>query len=184
MAQLIRLRCVQGLQYFNLVSDNLLMSFSVSFNLVVFSGMKNMEAVHNSLGIFTSIKSSKIPLLVSVEVEAGPWPKIALLLGCSCLCILSLFWLAIVNICPLRLWEGHGGSSLFPANKDQEIQKGFHTQKRHRVLLSFRVRPLKMAALVFSVIPCSTSARFTYALLPGLTFLYTCACLVSGSSSL
>ena len=124
MAQLIRLRCVQGLQYFNLVSDNLLMSFSVSFNLVVFSGMKNMEAVHNSLGIFTSIKSSKIPSLVSVEVEAGPWPKIALLLGCSCLCILSLLWLAIVNICPLRLWEGHGGSSLFPANKDQEIQKG------------------------------------------------------------
>ena len=35
-------------------------------------------------------------------------------------------------------------------------------------------RPLKMAALSFSVPPCLTSACFTYTFLTRLTFLHTC----------
>ena len=54
-----------------------------------------------------------------------------------CHCIPSLPWLATVWMCPLELRDGHGGWKLFPTNKKQRTQKGFHAQERHRVLLGF-----------------------------------------------
>ena len=60
---LIRLGCVQSLHSFNLVRGGLLMSFSGSVNLV-FSEMN-----------FSSVKSLKILLSVSLEVEQGPHPQ-------------------------------------------------------------------------------------------------------------
>ena len=74
------------------------------------------------VGGFSSVKSSKILLRVSLEAEPGPCLKAALLFSellLPCLCIPSLPWLATLRICPLELREGHGGWSLFPTNKKQ-----------------------------------------------------------------
>ena len=38
---------------------------------------------------------------------------------------------------PLELKEGHGGWSLFPANKKWGTQKSFHAQEPHMILLGF-----------------------------------------------
>ena len=64
------------------------------------------------VGGFSSVKSSKILLRVSLEAEPGPCLKAALLFSellLPCLCIPSLPWLATLRICPLELREGHGG---------------------------------------------------------------------------
>ena len=61
---LIRLGYVQSLHSLNLVRGGLLMSFSGSVNLV-FSEMPS----------FSSVKSLKILLSVSLEVEPGPHPQ-------------------------------------------------------------------------------------------------------------
>ena len=84
---LIRLGCVQGLYFFNLITGNLLMSFPVSFNLASSGLLWNEECWHLPfVEGFSSIKSLKILLCVSLEAEPGPCPKSALLfLGCSSL---------------------------------------------------------------------------------------------------
>ena len=113
---LVRLGCVHGLHSFHLVSGNLLMSFSGSFNLVPGGHLWNEKCWHLPfVGGFSSINRSKILLRVSHQAEPGPCPKAALLfLGCSSLSLHPLppSWLATVWILPLGLREGHGGHSL------------------------------------------------------------------------
>ena len=119
-----------------------LMGFCSSFNLESFSGMKNTDVFHLlwSLG---STKSLKISLCVSLEAEAGPYPKAVLLfVGCfSCLYFPSLPRLATAQFYPLGLRESHGGWSLFLTNKKWGTQKGFCAQELHRVLFSFKNSP-------------------------------------------
>ena len=73
---------------FILVSDNLLMSFSHSFNLASGILYWNNECWHLPFIVgFIFIKSTKI-LCVSIEVEPGPRPK-AILYFLSCSSLLS-----------------------------------------------------------------------------------------------
>ena len=124
------------------------MSFhgSQSYQTVIFSlewrMLHQVVNIFQLLGVLVLQKSSKILLCVSLEVEPGPCPKAALLFfGCytCCLCIPSLPWLATVWTCPLECGAGLGGWSLFPTNKKQGTQKGFHAQEPHGVLLGFSV---------------------------------------------
>ena len=76
MGLLIKLGCVQGLHSFNLASGNVLMSLSGYFNLASGGLLWNEECYIFYLGDFSSIKSSKILLCVSLEMEQDPAPRL------------------------------------------------------------------------------------------------------------
>ena len=74
---LIGLGCVKGLHSFNLVSGNLLMSFSGFFNLASGGLLWNEECWHLPfVGGFSSVKSSKILFCVSLEVNQDTAPRL------------------------------------------------------------------------------------------------------------
>ena len=128
-------------------SRNLLMSFSGSFNLTSGGLLWNVECWHLPfIGVFRSVRSSKIMLCVSPKAEPGPCRSYTLVswLPFSCLCIPSLPWLATIWIHSLEIQEGHRGWILFPAyngfyptNRKRGTRKGFHAQEPHRVLFNF-----------------------------------------------
>ena len=73
MGLLIRLGCVQSLHSFILVSGNLLMNFSGSFNLASDGLLWKEESCHLLfVGGFSSITNLKILLCVSLGAEPGP----------------------------------------------------------------------------------------------------------------
>ena len=86
---MIRLECVQGQHSFNLISGDLMMPFTGSFNMA--SGVLWSEEFEiHSIGGFGSNKSLKILFCVSLEGGPGPCPKAALLfLACSSLVFAS-----------------------------------------------------------------------------------------------
>jgi len=88
---LTRLLWVQGLQFFNLITGNLMMSFFGSLNPTSGGLLWYEECWYLPLVAFSSIKSSKILLCISLEAEPVLCPKALLLfLGCSTLILYLL----------------------------------------------------------------------------------------------
>ena len=88
---LTRWVCVPGLHFFNLITGNLVMCFFGSLNPTSGGLLWCRECCYLPPVAFSSIKSSKILLCVSLEAEPVLCPKAALLfLGCSSLVSASL----------------------------------------------------------------------------------------------
>ena len=135
---LTRWVCVQGLHFFNLITGNLVMCFFGSLNPTSGGLLWRRECCYLPPAAFSSIKSSKILLCVSLEAEPVLCPKAALLfLGCS---TLVLYLLPSLNRNCSNLPFGTKGRS---CRLEPDLYKDWghgnaSVPRRPRILLGFR----------------------------------------------
>ena len=97
----------------------------------------------------------------------------------SCLCILSLLWLAVFES-PLRLREGRVVWSLLPTNKEWGTWKGFRVQDPHRFLFGFKSISHSVMSASLWPLDCSSRGSSVHGVSPGKNTGVCCYFLLQG----